>query len=62
MSLTTFIFRQISKIRLSQLDKTRINPWKSQTECFKNLIASGRDTLFGKEHDFEKINNVEEFQ
>ncbi|HBZ35884.1 MAG TPA: hypothetical protein DEO33_05660, partial [Rikenellaceae bacterium] len=62
MSLTTFIFRQLSKIRLSQLDKTRINPWKSQTECFKNLIASGRDTLFGKEHDFEKINNVEEFQ
>jgi len=62
MSLTTFIFRQLSKIRLSQLDKTRINPWESQTECFNSLIASGRETLFGKEHDFEKINNVEEFQ
>ena len=34
------------------------NPLKTQEKVFRNLIKNGRDTLFGKDHKFEKITNI----
>jgi len=62
MSITTFLFRQISKGRLSVLDKTRVNPWEFQVDCFKELICAGCETAFGKEHDFSSIKDIQDYQ
>lgn len=62
MSITTFIFRQLSKGRLSVLDKTRQDPWYFQRECFENLLSAGKETSFGKEHNLALVKSVRNFQ
>jgi len=62
MAITTFLFRQISRGRLSVLEKTRTDPWRFQSDCFDSLIAAGRETSFGKEHNFEAIKSPQDFQ
>ena len=38
------------------------NPLKTQEKVFLNLIKKGRDTLFGKQHEFDKITTIETFK
>ena len=38
------------------------NPLKTQEKVFMNLIRKGRDTLFGKDHEFDKITTIESFK
>ena len=38
------------------------NPLKTQEKVFFNLIKKGRDTLFGKHHEFDKITTIETFK
>ena len=38
------------------------NPLKIQEKVFMNLLKKGRDTLFGKDHEFDKITTIESFK
>ena len=38
------------------------NPIKFQEKIFKNLIATARNTNFGKDHDFKSIKNYDDFK
>ena len=38
------------------------NPIKTQEKVFLNLIKMGRNTLFGKHHEFDKITTIETFK
>lgn len=38
------------------------NPIESQQATFEMLIASASETVFGKDHDFENIETIEDFQ
>ena len=38
------------------------NPVKSQTKVLNYLIKNGRKTLFGFEHDFNNIDNYNDFK
>ncbi len=38
------------------------NPLKTQEKVFMNLLKKGRDTLFGKDHEFDKITTIESFK
>ena len=38
------------------------NPLKTQEKVFMNLVKKGRDTLFGKDHEFDKITTIESFK
>lgn len=38
------------------------NPSKYQKKVFNNLINTGRDTRFGREHHFEEIHSYEDYQ
>lgn len=38
------------------------NPLPAQQKIFKNLIAEGKKTNFGKDHHFEQINTIKEFR
>jgi len=37
-------------------------PVESQLKVFKNLIKDAKETEFGKDHQFDTINNIEDFQ
>ncbi|MFA6335293.1 MAG: GH3 auxin-responsive promoter family protein [Bacteroidales bacterium] len=62
MSITSTIFRQISKGRLKLLEKSRVTPEPFQANWFKELITSGIETSFGKEHNFAGIKSVKDYQ
>lgn len=62
MSITSTIFRRISRNRLNLLERSRVEPEAFQSKCFKELIEAGSETAFGKEHHFSSINSVEDFQ
>ncbi|MEN6618450.1 MAG: GH3 auxin-responsive promoter family protein [Rikenellaceae bacterium] len=62
MSITSKIFSQISKGRLKLLDKSRYTPETFQASWFKELISSGSQTSFGKEHNFGQINSIGDYQ
>ncbi len=51
----------------AKFSKRRFNNWNNrpdflQEKLFQNLIANGRKTLFGKEHEFDKISDYEGFK
>ena len=48
--------------RISRIRKATENPVETQHETFRQLIASGRKTAFGVEHDFHQISTVEDFR
>lgn len=62
MSLTSKIFYQFSKGRLSRLDKSRVAPENFQARWFTDLISAGRETAFGKEHKFDQIKCPGDYQ
>ncbi len=62
MPLTTDIFNLYSSRRLSLLEKNRTDPGKYQRELFSYLIQSGTGSSFGKEHRFDAIKDICEFQ
>jgi GH3 auxin-responsive promoter len=54
----------ISPVLRSRIKKTeyfRDHPLKTQDEVFRNLIKSGSDTSFGREHGFAGIKNAADF-
>ena len=38
------------------------NPLKTQEKVLMNLVKIGRNTLFGKDHKFDKVTNIESFK
>lgn len=56
-SFMTWIF----KTRLEQIENFRQNPIQVQQTIFKDLIASGKKTEFGRKYDFASIKNYEDF-
>ena len=52
---------------VAYIAKTRINNWaknpvKTQEKQFKQLLNKGSKTLFGKDHNFDKIKNYQDFK
>mgnify|MGYP001378132143 CR=1 FL=1 len=56
------IITTIASRRKKEIDKWSNNPLKSQEKTLKNLINAGRQTLFGKAHNFSQINNYEDYK
>ena len=56
------IIRTIANRRKKEIDKWSNNPLKSQEKTLKKLIKAGRQTLFGKAHNFSQINNYEDYK
>lgn len=57
MSIINKTFLQLSKKLLFEIDQSKKDPFKYQNECFNFLLKNGRETLFGKEHNFNTIIN-----
>ena len=61
MSLKTFGAKIFAAIIYNRTKKWADNPVQTQQKVFKNLIVAAAGTHFGKDHNFEKVNNFEDF-
>ncbi|PQJ79936.1 GH3 auxin-responsive promoter family protein [Polaribacter porphyrae] len=62
MSLKSFFAIPFAKIATKKVYKWANKPYKTQDKVFKNLIKKAKNTAFGKDHNFENINNYDDFK
>lgn len=62
MNIINNIFLKYSHNLLKEIDLSRTNPVKYQMEWFRYLIDNGMQTSFGKEHGFDNIKSIRDFQ
>ena len=62
MKLLNSIFLKYSHNLLKEIDHSRLNPMLYQHQWFNHLISNGADSLFGHEHNFDRIKTIKEYQ
>lgn len=61
MGIIDSIGNMVMKSRIKDLENAVNNPHDVQQEVLKQLLASAKNTAFGKDHNFEEISNYEQF-
>lgn len=61
MSFKSFAAKILARRVRREIHKWASNPIESQQRVFKDLIAQGEATVFGKDHNFNIINNHQDF-
>lgn len=61
MSIKSTVISYFAKKVKSSTDKMASNAIEDQNEIFNNLIVQGAKTQFGRDHQFEKIKDVQTF-
>lgn len=56
------LYLGISSGLLKEIEQSRKAPFPYQAEGFKTMIENGKESSFGKEHGFNKITCIKEFQ
>lgn len=62
MTLINRVFLLAASQMLKNLDRGRLHPMDLQHETFEFLIEGGLNTLFGKDHHFDEITTIADFQ
>ena len=62
MSFISPALKSLIKLRKSVMDNFLLNPIDTQKQVFNKLISSAQFTEYGKDHNFEKINSIQDFQ
>jgi phenylacetate-coenzyme A ligase PaaK-like adenylate-forming protein len=62
MSIKSFFAIPFAKFATKKVYKWAKKPHKTQEKVFKNLIAKGSKTAFGKDHNFDSIATYEDFK
>ena len=62
MSIKSIFAIPFAKFATKQVWRWANNPIKTQEKVFKNLIAKGQQTAFGKDHDFKNISTYADFK
>ena len=60
-SLKALLAKPFAKLIERRMKKWISRPIETQDEVFKDLIATGAGTVFGKDHDFVSINSYKDF-
>ena len=61
MSIFNSIAYAVMKSRHSEVERTINNPIEVQNNVFCQLIAAGKDTEWGKKHDYSNIKSWEDY-
>lgn len=61
MSLKSISAKIFAKTVVNRIQKWAVRPVETQQKVFKKLIADARETAFGKDHNFDKINTFKDF-
>lgn len=62
MPIINSIVNFLSTKRLKSIDEFRNKPFEAQESIIKNLIATAKDTEWGKLYDYDSIRSIEAFQ
>jgi len=62
MNIINSIFLKYSRNLLKEIDRSRTNPMEYQMKWFRHLIGNGAESAFGKEHGFDSIKTIKDFQ
>ncbi len=62
MSIKSFFAKIYAKVAVKQEQKWAKNPHKTQQKVFERLISVGKNTAFGKNHNFKNITTYEDFK
>lgn len=62
MSIKSFAGKLYAQIMVNKLRKVSAKPIDHQQKIFHQLIREASNTTFGKDHQFEDINNYEDFK
>ncbi|QDO93214.1 GH3 auxin-responsive promoter family protein [Formosa sediminum] len=61
MSIKALLAKPFAKYIYNSVQKWAKNPIETQEKVFQSLISEARNTVFGKDHNFEKINTFLDF-
>lgn len=61
MSIKSFAAKIFAKVVHNKTQAWANNPVETQQKVFQDLINQAKDTVFGKDHHFEKIKSFEDF-
>ena len=56
------VFRWFIRRRMVNIEMVRTMPVEVQRSVFSNLLVAGRNTSFGKEHGFDSVRKLQDFQ
>ncbi len=62
MSITNNILSIYLRSRIKRIERYMSDPSESQDRWFSQLIRHGRNTTWGKLHDYKNIRNIQQFQ
>ncbi len=62
MGIKSTLAKPFAKFIHKKTQKWAKNPVETQDKVFKNLIASAKHTVFGKDHKFDSIHTYEDFK
>lgn len=62
MGIRSRLAKPIAAYIASGIRKWSLDPVRSQQNVFNKLLATGKDTAFGKDHDFGSIKTYEDFR
>jgi len=62
MSIKSFFALPFAKITTKKVYKWANKPHETQEKVFKHLLSKGKDTAFGKDHNFNAISTYEDFK
>ncbi|MFN3315185.1 MAG: GH3 auxin-responsive promoter family protein [Raineya sp.] len=62
MGFRSFLAKPLASFAQARQEKWAKNPILAQEKVFQNLIQKAKNTLFGKDHHFEAIQNIADFQ
>jgi len=62
MGLKSILSKPFAKYIVDKQNKSSENPEETQEKVFQKLISVGKNTLFGKEHNFNDIKNYDDFK
>ncbi len=61
MSIKSFAAKIFARIVVNRIQKWAQNPVETQQRVFDDLISHAKETTFGIEHNFQKINSFKDF-
>ncbi len=61
MSIKSFVAKLFARYIHHKTKAWALNPIETQRNVFQNLMASAKETQFGKDHNFSAIKNFEDF-
>ena len=62
MGIKVFLGKVWASLSVKNMQKWMLNAPAKQDEIFQQLIKKGRNTTFGKDHHFDKINSYEDYK